>query len=1090
MAFPLLLSAGFLMRPSLSPVWWDVCRGPLELVGYFSVPAEERAEAVREGANAAVEGAMWAPVETPSAPYGLGYIPPWSFVGAKEELAQIFKVEAPIRAVAPHTPTWFTKGSGCTVEVFRLEGESWRLLARRRFRRVRDNSWPTVEFPPQPPGVYKWRIVEPEGRIGAWARLGDYHPEGRPIVDGNPQEGFDFETRITTMDGTVVELIPSGEPHFSIPLGSGVLQDWERLGVRVGFYVGNWNNGHFPYYPDWFFRKFPDCPMLDQDGKPFLAGMFGRKLPWVSICHPAIVEGTKRFITAVARALKGSPALAYWVMGGESLYPTYSFPGRWADYSRNAILHFRAWLGERYGRVEALNAAWGTNYKGFEEVEPPRPPGRDLPSLDWHRFRLHAMAERIRWHYAAIRAEDKRRPILSCNHGDLRRLTELGADPALYASVSDGFETGQIIVGDDPLLFNLLYFRFFSSFGRPICPARLAYKLPDPKARGGGRSFTPEAVRRYVYECLGCGAWHVGLVQWSGSLPDGEWGIKGTPAFLEARKVFAEILRIRPWLDRSWPVKPKLAVYLPRPTWALWGFRPAWLEAHRELARRHIPAEFVYDPQVKRGDLRDYETLLLVDAPAVPEAALKAIYDFLQRGGTFLVGSKFAELDENLRLRKGLKLPGRVVRAKPQDPLRALRELLPKVERWRPFRLAVSPSRKPVFLEEFRTVKWAQRNLAEDMSGKKSLGQTVRLPGPVRSILISTPTYLKRCEEFGFILRVRLGGPEGEVIAEKRVNPPIADNAWHELKIPRDDPPGTVYYIEVIPDEDLPPRTLGWWGRGEDIYPEGTAFVDGRPVAYDREVVLKIERPLPEEAAVEAFLLSDGTNPALVLVNVTDGMAKVEGVMDDSLLRDEPGKYRAVELISGSEVGRGLRFGLSLKPHGTAVVFFERQIERAKVERMASSLKPAIERLDREGFLTPVMRALWEGAREHLEAGRPSKALALLRLLSNQLGIRVEQAEWRPTRGLRLEISLRSIGGEPLEGAEVEAELVPLYGLKLRFAPAGRGRFVLFLPANNVPKAYDYKTKRYLPYRGPVEALVEARHQSRGGWLRIPLLPL
>ncbi|HEX29096.1 TPA: hypothetical protein ENG04_03330, partial [Candidatus Poribacteria bacterium] len=730
------------VRPLLSSTWWDVCQEPLELLGYFAVPAGEREEAVREGMNAAEEGAMWHPVKAPREPYGIGHIPFYPFI---KEVAQTFEVDNPIRAVAPHTPTWFTTGSGCTVEVYRLEDEKWKLVAKKRFENVRDNSWPSVEFPPQPPGIYKWVIVEPRGKIGAWARWGDSRSKGQPLVNGRPMEGFDFETRVITADGGIKEIFSSDALHFSLPLGWGTIEDWEKLKVRIGFAVGNWNNGHFPYYPEWFFRRFPDCAMLDQEGKPFMAGMFGRACPWVSICHPAIVEGTRRYIRSVVKALRACDAVAYWIMGGESLYPTYSFPGRWADYSENAILHFRAWLRERYGDLDRLNAAWDTSFRSFDEVEPPRHPKRDLPSLDWHRFRLHAMAERFRWHYAAIRAEDPKRPILTCNHGDLKRRVELGADPMLYASVSDGFETGQIIVGDDPILFNLLYFRILSSFGKPICPARLAFKLPDPRARGGGRSFTPEAARRYVYECLGCGAWHVGLVQWSGSLPDGEWGIKGTPAQAEVRKIFSEIREIRPWLDCSWPVKPKVAFYLSGATWTLYGFRPTWLEIHRELVWRHVPADFVYDMQLARGDVRDYEVLVSLDNPVVPDGTLRGIVDFLKDGGTLLVSGEFAELDENLKPRRKVELPGEVVR--PGS------DLLRSISRFRPLRLNVEPEEKPVLLEDFRTVEWRERNLADDISGKHSLGQTVRIPAPARSILISTPTYLKTCDKFGFILR-------------------------------------------------------------------------------------------------------------------------------------------------------------------------------------------------------------------------------------------------------------------------------------------------------------------------------------------------
>src|SRR5690606_27523197 len=117
----------------------------------------------------------------------------------------------------------------------------------------------------------------------------------------------------------------------------------------------------------------------------------------------------------------------------------------------------------------------------------------------------------------------------------------MGHPPALLAGACDGFETGQIVIEDDSESLNLLTLSHLTAYGLPVVTPRLANKTLDPEAMGGGRSFTPEMLRRLVYECLGMGVEHIGMVQWEGDLADGLWHIKDTPAEKAAADVFAEI---------------------------------------------------------------------------------------------------------------------------------------------------------------------------------------------------------------------------------------------------------------------------------------------------------------------------------------------------------------------------------------------------------------------------------------------------------------------------------------------------------------------------------------------------------------------
>ena len=74
-------------------------------------------------------------------------------------------------------------------------------------------------------------------------------------------------------------------------------------------------------------------------------------------------------------------------------------------------------------------------------------------------------------------------------------------------------------------------------------------------------------------------------------------------------------------------------------------------------------------------------------------------------------------------------------------------------------------------------------------------------------------------------LKLRRDGPGGEVLASRRVDP-LPENAQVSLELPKPVPPGA-FYLEVGE------RTGAcyWWGCATSVYPDGTAFLGGKPVA-------------------------------------------------------------------------------------------------------------------------------------------------------------------------------------------------------------------------------------------------------------------
>ncbi len=117
-----------------------------------------------------------------------------------------------------------------------------------------------------------------------------------------------------------------------------------------------------------------------------------------------------------------------------------------------------------------------------------------------------------------------------------------------------------------------------------------------------------------------------------------------------------------------------------------------------------------------------------------------------------------------------------------------------------------------------------------------TLGQTFRIPegAEYTSLEIHIPTWHTRSSDA--TLRLRRGGPGGEVIAHRRLQN-VRDNSWLGLEF-EPLPPG-VYYLEMAE----PSGHIGWWGARRRSYRDGQAYIDGKPI--DTEFALRVHGRTP-----------------------------------------------------------------------------------------------------------------------------------------------------------------------------------------------------------------------------------------------------
>lgn len=430
--------------------------------------------------------------------------------------------------------------------------------------------------------------------------------------------------------------------------------------------------------PAWLWKKFPDAYLVYANGQPhndptqYALPADGKPGPCWD--HPEVRQAGMRFVTEVARRLGRYSNIWAWNTWQEiGFWPNEGGPLGFC-YCPHTLAHFRLWLQEKYGSLDALNRTWYTAYGEWDEIEPPRRFTANPTFIDWRYFMDDVYITRaLEWKTQTLKEHDPgQRPVFSHVGGP-----QIGSTAEWrWAQVGDFFGNSNYpawspfdhwddAATNPPSWHSTALYEMWNSVMLRTDMVRCANgrdrALWGAEFQGGpistylhlGRTPTASDIRRWVLAGLAAGM--TGISFWNhraehmwqecngfGLLdPEGE-----TSERIEEASRIARAIHEEPALFTQGQV-PQAQVALlvnedlyhfcqgtPENAVALLAYN---LRGHYErLWRLGIPVDFVDTRDLSRGTLAGYKVALLTMPLALDPALISPLRTFVEQGGTLI----------------------------------------------------------------------------------------------------------------------------------------------------------------------------------------------------------------------------------------------------------------------------------------------------------------------------------------------------------------------------------------------------------------------------------------------------------------------
>ena len=429
--------------------------------------------------------------------------------------------------------------------------------------------------------------------------------------------------------------------------------------------------------PPWLTAKYPDVVEVNDKGLKLHPG--GRRFTCPT--NATYRRLSLAVATEMARKFASHPALIGWQIDNELTLS--SSPRCYCEYCRAG---FQAWLRSKYGTLEDVNQAWGTNfwsqdYSDWSQIPVPLPSGGDPNpglALDYGHYQSFANASFLDEQLTMLRRECPWHFVTTNNIGVPYDAID---DRELYAKLDfvafdnyPGFallhqqERGGRASAESVSAISAMQ----HDFGRSIL--RKPFLIMEEQVGKAGQStFSPQPekgqVRLWSYQAIAHGAMGINYFRWDTATFGAEEYWHGmlnhdrskSPAFDEILQTVKELKSLGPEFlhsqyeansalyfdyDCSWAVKIQPGHYRLN-----YGEQVAsW---YRAISPSHTGIEMV-------GPGADLSRYNIVYAPVLyvlSEAQADRVRDYVRGGGTFVTGFRLGVKTENSQIVR-TPLPG------------------------------------------------------------------------------------------------------------------------------------------------------------------------------------------------------------------------------------------------------------------------------------------------------------------------------------------------------------------------------------------------------------------------------------------------
>jgi beta-galactosidase len=395
--------------------------------------------------------------------------------------------------------------------------------------------------------------------------------------------------------------------------------------------------------PVWLCLAYPEVLSVGADGHRRAYGSRRFACP----TSPAYREASRRIAAAMVERYGSHDGVIAWQLDNEP--GNHDSARCWCDLCERA---FQAWLAERHGTIEALNAAWGMRFwsgtfPSFEALRLPRPTNaQHTPSLllaHW-RFATHQVVEALRLQREVVAAGAPGRDIFINLPADETAVDSRAIARLAGAAAIDLYPHGHGTPDDQGFLLQL----HRGHTGRawimehqpgPINWTPTAAPVPPGQVRLWGWRAILHGYEAFLFFSWrparsGSEQYHTGLLRHDGS-PD--------RGLAEAARLAAELGIAEPWLIRR-PPAPVAVTWSVDDHWAIGidphrpGLTHQGLCVAAYAAARRLGWEV--DVVAPEDDLSGYRAVLAPALHLATEARLRRLTDALAKGTLVILGPR------------------------------------------------------------------------------------------------------------------------------------------------------------------------------------------------------------------------------------------------------------------------------------------------------------------------------------------------------------------------------------------------------------------------------------------------------------------